>query len=199
MNLPHIEQLQDGDSEAWDVVFNWLWPKSLNISSQLLAPIAPADAEDVAIEAFTILFQNIHEIQSTERLPSMMVVITKNCARSHLRKLSAAKRGFSKTITINNVLEGEMPVDDGNPLESLKTRELFDLLEHIRMELPNRSARFIQEYYLKGLSHRDIAARYGLPVSSVSGTIRRGLWILRVALEKKFIFSADLPSRMRIN
>lgn len=181
------------------MVFNWLWPKSLNISSQILGPIAPADVEDVAIEAFTHLFRKMHKIQSTERLPSLMVVITKNCARSHLRKLSATKRGYFNTVPMNSVLEEEILVDDGNPLESMKNRELFDLLEHIRMELPGRTARFIQEYYLKGLSHRDIAARYGLPVSTVSSRICHGLRTLREALEKKSIFFNDLPSRMRIN
>ena len=26
MNMPRLQALQEGDAEAWDQVFRWLWP-----------------------------------------------------------------------------------------------------------------------------------------------------------------------------
>ena len=197
MNLPPIERLQAGDSEAWDVVFKWLWPKAINITRQILTPLAPSDAEDVVIQAFTSLFEHIHTVYSTESLPSLLVVMASNRAKSHLRRLRSKKRGYSKIIPMDFVLEEEFPTQEVNPLESLETEELFNLLEQIRLELPERTARFIHEYYQIGLTHRHIAERYGVSISTVSGNIRRGLRVLREKLEKHIIFSDDLPSRMR--
>ena len=198
MNLPPIERLQSGDSEAWDIVFEWLWPKAVNVSRQVLTPLAPSDAEDVVIEAFTSLFERIHKVYSTESLPSLLVAITRNCAISHLRRLSAIKRGYSKTIPMNIVLEEEIPTKEETPLKSLETGELFNLLEQIRLELPERTARYIDEYYLEGLTHRHIAERHGVSVHTVSGNIRRGLRVLREKLENNVIFIDDFPFRMRI-
>ena len=197
MNLPPIERLQSGDSEAWDIVFKWLWPKAINVSRQVLTPLAPSDAEDVVIEAFASLFERIHKVYSTESLPSLLVAITRNRARSHLRRLSAIKRGYSKTIPMNIVLEEQLPAQEETPLESLKTEELFNLLEQIRLELPERTARYIHEHYVGGLTHRDIAERHGVSVHTVSGNIRRGLRVLREKLENNVIFTDDLPFRMR--
>ena len=197
MNYPPIERLQSGDSEAWDIVFEWLWPKAIYISRQVLTPLAPSDAEDVVIEAFTSLFERIHKVYSTESLPSLLVAITRNRARSHLRKLSAIKRGYSKTIPMNIVLEEQLPSQEETPLESLATEELFDLLEQIRLELPERTARYIHEYYIEGLTRRDIAECYGVSVHTISGNIRRGLRVLREKLKYKVICTDDLPFRMR--
>lgn len=197
MNLPPIERLQSGDSEAWDIVFKWLWPKAINVSRQVLTPLAPSDAEDVVIEAFTSLFERINKVYSTESLPSLLVAITRNRARSHLRRLSAIKRGYSKTIPMSIVLEEQLPAQEETPLESLKTGELFNLLEQIRLELPGRTARYIHEHYVGGLTHRDIAELYGVSVHTVSGNIRRGLRVLREKLENNVIFTDDLPFRMR--
>ncbi len=195
MNLPPIEKLQAGDSEAWDVVFEWLWPKAINISSQTLNSIAPSDAEDVVIEAFTLLFQHIHEVHSTESLPSLLVAMANNRARNHLRRLNTQKRDISKTVPIDSILEGELHDQQENPLESLETAELYEFLEQIRMELPERSAIFIHECYIKGLSHRVIAESHGVTVSAVSGSIRRGLRTLREKLEKNLIFREEFSPK----
>ena len=197
MKPPPIERLQSGDSEAWDIVFKWLWPKAINVSRQVLTPLAPSDAEDVVIEAFTSLFERIHKVYSTESLPSLLVAITRNRARSHLRRLSAIKRGYFKTIPMSIVLEEKLPAQEETPLESLKTEELFNLLEQIRLELPERTARYIHEHYVGGLTHRDIAECYGVSVHTVSGNIRRGLRVLREKLENNVIFTDDLPFSMR--
>ena len=195
MNLPPIEKLQAGDSEAWDVVFEWLWPKAINISSQTLNSIAPSDAEDVVIEAFTLLFQHILEVHSTESLPSLLVAMANNRARNHLRRLNTQKRDISKTVPIDSILEGELHDQQENPLESLETAELYEFLEQIRMELHERSAIFIHECYIKGLSHRVIAESHGVTVSAVSGSIRRGLRTLREKLEKNLIFREEFSPK----
>jgi len=99
---------------------------------------------------------------------------------------------------MNIVLEEQISTKEETPLESLETGELFNLLEQIRLELPERTARYIDEYYLEGLTHRHIAERYGVSVNTVSGNIRRGLRVLREKLENNIIFTDDFRFRMRI-
>jgi RNA polymerase sigma factor (sigma-70 family) len=99
---------------------------------------------------------------------------------------------------MNIVLEEQISTKEETPLESLETGELFNLLEQIRLELPERTARYIDEYYLEGLTHRHIAERHGVSVHTVSGNIRRGLRVLREKLENNIIFTDDFPFRMRI-
>lgn len=198
MNLPSIEELQSGDSEAWDVAFDWLWPKAYNIANKILTPLAPSDTEDVVIEAFTSLFEQIHTVRGTESLPSLFVAMASNRARSHLRKLNTKKRSSLKSIPMDSALEEELPICEANPMEMMETAELFQLLEQIRLELPRKSAKYIHEHYTLGLTHKMISERYGVAISTVSINIRRGLRILREQLEKNQIFCDSLHSRMRI-
>lgn len=198
MNLPPIELLRQGDSESWDVVFEWLWPKALHTTHHKLKAIAPADAEDVALDAFVSLFRTIDNVPSTESLPSLLVAIASNRATDYLRSRSAQKRDASLSLTFDAVLADETPSELVNPLEALQVRELYELLEQVRLDLPPLNARILYEYYYEGLTQREIAERHGVTVSSISGRIRRGLLILHNKLKNNHIFCEEFPDKIRI-
>jgi RNA polymerase sigma factor (sigma-70 family) len=198
MNLPPIELLRQGDSESWDVVFEWLWPMALHTAHHKLETFASADAEDVALDAFVSLFQTIDNVPSTESLPSLLVAITSNRATDYLRKRGAQKRDASLSRTFDAVLEDETPSEQVNPLEALQVQELYDLLEQVRLDLPPITARILHEYYYEGLTQREIAERHGSAVSTISGRIRRGLLILHDKLKNNHIFRREFPDKIRI-
>jgi RNA polymerase sigma factor (sigma-70 family) len=198
MNLPSIELLRQGDSEGWDVVFEWLWPMALSSARRKLEVLAPADVEDAALDAFVALFQTIDNVPSTESLPSLIVAIASNRAIDVLRSRSAQKRDASLSRTFDVVLEDETLGTQVNPLEALQIQELYELLEQVRLDLPPFTARILHEYYYEGQSQREIAERHRVTVSSISGRIRRGLLILHNKLKNNRIFCEDYPDKIRI-
>ncbi len=199
MEYPPIELLRRGDDEAWDTVFQWLWPKALSIVRHKLRNIAPYDAEDVVIEAFTSLYDYIPRVHSSESLPSLLVAIANNRANNLIRHLKTEKRNTENTISLDEL--GADSIADGkpNPMESMETAELYELLEQIRMDLPRSSALFIRGYYLDGFSQREIAEQHGVPVSSVGPAIFRGLRIMHDKLKNNIFFSENFALRLRTN
>ncbi len=198
MSLPSIELLRQGDSEAWDAVFEWLWPMALHAARRKLGSLAPADAEDVAIDAFVSLFKTIDSVPSTESLPSLVVTMASNRAVDVLRSRSTQKRNAMLVREFDSVLEEETSDDQQDPLEALQARELFDLLEQVRLDLPALSARILHEYYYEGLTQREIAERHNTTVSSISGRMRRGLLIFHEKLKNNHIFCEEFPDKLRM-
>lgn len=43
MSLPSLHALQQGDADAWDAAFDWLWPAAVAVARLKLAPFLSED------------------------------------------------------------------------------------------------------------------------------------------------------------
>ena len=45
MSAPNLQALQQGDAEAWDAAFRWLWPTAFCAAKSKLQPFLPGQGE----------------------------------------------------------------------------------------------------------------------------------------------------------
>ena len=57
-----LTALQRGDQDAWDEAFRRLYPAAFAAARHPLASLTPTEAEDIAIEALTLLLPKIKEV-----------------------------------------------------------------------------------------------------------------------------------------
>ncbi len=128
VNLPDIRALQQGDEDAWDEAFRWLWPTAFAVAQLKLQPYLPEDIEDVAIEALEELVEKVREVDQVDELKPLVASIAHHRAVSRLRERFAVKRGARVTESLEARQEaGEdhsEPASGNSPLAELALTEL---------------------------------------------------------------------------
>ncbi len=132
MSLPDLHALQQGEADAWDTAFRWLWPTAFAVAQLKLAPFLPEEVEDVAIEALEVLVEKVREVRTVEELKPLLASITHRRAVSRLRERFAKKRGAGQTESLDAPApDGEVkpePASLESPLDALAERELAQRL-----------------------------------------------------------------------
>lgn len=183
MTPPELKSLQQGDADAWDAAFRWLWPTVFAVAQLKLHPFLPGEVEDVAIESLEQLVEKVRELKTVEELKPLAAGIAHNRAVSLLRERFAQKRGAGKTESL------DAPVDDGqtkyepvaadSPLDSLAEKELATRLQQSLTELKPPLGEILSDFFLLGLRYEEIAKKRGLAVGSVGVYLKRGLEAMR--------------------
>jgi RNA polymerase sigma factor (sigma-70 family) len=182
--LPDLQTLQQGDAEAWDEAFRWLWPVVLAVAQLKLQPYCPSEAEDVAIEALEELVPKVGEVKTVEELRPLAASIAHHRSVSLLRERFAKKRGAGKTESLEAVQAqgGEDcpgPADD-SPLSGLEQKELAQRISQSLAELKPPLGEVLSDFFLNNLRYEEIARKHRLAVGSVGVYLQRGLAALRL-------------------
>jgi len=183
MSLPDLHALQQGDQDAWDAAFDWLWPTALAVAQLKLAPFLPEDVEDVAIEALEALVEKVREVDAVEELKPLAASIAHHRAVSLLRERFAKKRGEGKTESLDAARDegavGPEPWTANSPLDALEGKELAERLRKTLATLKPPTGEVVADFFLRGLRYEEIAAKHGIAVGSVGVYLKRGLEALR--------------------
>jgi len=91
MTALDLRALQQGDTDAWDEAFHWLWPTAFAVVQLKLQPYLPEDIEDVAIEALEELVEKVRHVSEAEELKPLTASIAHNLTVSRLRERFALK------------------------------------------------------------------------------------------------------------
>lgn len=181
-------QLQAGSESAWDEAFHRLYPCVLAAAHHPLAALTPTEAEDVAIEALTQLVPKVATVKTWNELRALAVTIAGRRAISEKRKLTADKRGSGQTESIealNERSEGVFePADFVESINPTELRELADLLHEAMRDLEEPTGKMIRDFIVMGVSYKDLAEKYRLPVGTVGVNLYRGLKKIRSCIEK---------------
>lgn len=181
--LPDLQTLQQGDADAWDEAFRWLWPVVLAVAQLKLQPYFPEEAEDVAIEALEELVPKVREVKIVEELRPLAASIAHHRAVSLLRERFAQKRGAGKTESLEAVqAESETDCPDpgaDSPLAELEQKELAQRISQSLAELKPPLGEVLSDFFLHNLRYEEIARKHGLAVGSVGVYLQRGLAALR--------------------
>jgi RNA polymerase sigma factor (sigma-70 family) len=183
VNAPNLQALRQGDADAWDEAFRWLWPTVFAVAQLKLQPYLPNEVEDVAIEALEELVEKVRAVKAVEELKPLAASIAHHRAVSLLRERFAKKRGEGKTESL------DAPTDDGetkhepasgdSPLADLEQRELAQRLGQSLAELKPPLGEILSDFFLHGLRYEEIAKKRSVAVGSVGVYLKRGLEAMR--------------------
>ena len=172
-------------------------------------PLKEEDWKDIFAETFIEIQQGISKFDDWEKLETYFSKAIKNTARDKMRKELADKRGGGKVHTTDQIdrasdstfkdygfyhLAVAMLQDDlapHSPLpkgaftsDSMVTDQVLsnEVCEQLRLSLAELDAddrKLLEDAFVEGLSHKEIAAQHSWTVKSIGGRINRAVERLR--------------------
>ena len=102
-----LAALRCGDDEAWDEAFRRLYPSAFAAARHPLAALTPTEAEDIAIEALTLLLPKVDKVAEFDELRLLVVTIASRKAISERRRQLADKRGGGDLTSLDAMQDDE--------------------------------------------------------------------------------------------
>jgi RNA polymerase sigma factor (sigma-70 family) len=184
-----LADLQEGDESAWEEAFRRLYPSAFAAARHPLASLTPSEAEDVAVEALTLLLPKVKQVAEFAELRLLVITIASRKAISEKRRQLADKRGGGDVTSLDALQDDETVrfeaaalVADG--LSAPDLRELSQLLDAALSGLEPRQAELLRDFLVHHLSYKELAEKYGMPMGSVGVNLARNLDRIRTRLQK---------------
>src|ERR1700729_1634584 len=129
-----LDALRRGDDEAWEEAFCRLYPSAFAAARHPLASLTPSEAEDIAIEALTLLLPKVKHVAEFDELRLLLVTIASRKAISEKRRQFADKRGGGDLTSLDAMQDDETirfePAEQlASRLGATDLRELSSLLD----------------------------------------------------------------------
>src|SRR5271163_2665034 len=102
-----LTALQSGDDDAWEEAFRRLYPSAFAAARHPLASLTPSEAEDVAIEALTLLLPKVRQVAAFDELRLLVITIASRKAISEKRRQLADKRGGGDVTSLDAMQDDE--------------------------------------------------------------------------------------------
>src|SRR5271169_6588992 len=140
-----LTALQGGDDDAWEEAFRRLYPAAFAAARHPLASLTPSEAEDIAIEALTLLLPKVKKVAGFDELRLLVITIASRKAISEKRRQLADKRGGGDLTSLDALRDDEnIRFEPAEQLVSRLTatdlRELSRLLDEALAALEPRQA-----------------------------------------------------------
>ena len=180
-DLGLVQRVQKGDKSAFDLLVRKYQHKVVKLVTRYLRD--PADAEDVAQEAFIKAYRAIPQFRGDSAFYTWLYRIAINTAKNAI--VSRDRSPVEFDLDLQNVEESssmQMRLADAETPESLlQTEEIRRTVNEAIEALPEdlRTAIVLRE--LEGLSYEDIAQAMDCPV----GTVRSRIFRAREAIDKR--------------
>jgi len=198
-----MERLCQGERSAWREAFVVLRKAAFRTArGHPSLRLSVADAEEVTMEAVREIIDAdlLVTVEAFENLRRLVVVVALRRGIDFVRRNTSGKRGSGQVGSLEILPEENMV-----RLEALVTGdhrrqvELADYLEILagllESELGERERGLVRDYYLKGLSHREIAEDRGIPIGGIGVTLKRATEKLKAGLHARGIGPKDFFSR----
>ena len=173
-----VRQLASGDATALDLIYQRHYEPAFAVALALLRDRSAA--EDLVHEAFLRAWRRAGSFQSHRgAFRSWLLTIVRNAAIDQLRQQAMQRRPsvMAAQESLHAVLEPDVI---NQAILSLEADRLYRALG----QLPPEQRTVIQQAFFGELSHREIAEREGLPLGTVKGRVRLGLYRLRSLLDE---------------
>ena len=197
-----LAALQRGNEEAWDETFRRLYPAAFGAARHPLASLTPTEAEDVAIEALSLLLPKVKQVAEFEELRLLVVTIAARKAISEKRRQLADKRGGGDVASLDAMQEDEH--SHFEPAEKLAShltpgdlRELSTLLDAALDGLDERQAGLVRDFLVHQLPYKTLADKYRMPIGSVGVNLARSLDKVRSRLRSMPRLWKELAAYLR--
>src|SRR5271154_5097765 len=183
-----LAALGKGDEEAWDEAFERLYPSAFAAARHPLASLTPAEAEDVAIEALTLLLPKVKQVAEFDELRLLVITIASRKAISEKRRQLADKRGGGDLTSLDAMQDDETirfePAEQLlSRLNGTDLRELSRLLDAALSGLEPRQGGLVRDFLMHHLPYKELAEKYRMPIGSVGVSLARSLDKIRTHLQ----------------
>ena len=182
---PDLTELKRADPDAWNNAFSWFFGPAMRIARSVLGQRLSGDVEDVAIVAVEALVDKVQRAASAEELRRLVVAIARNKAISRVREDRAERHGGGRIESLD-----ERQASSGGSADcaapdfvqaEVEANELAERLRRVLSALTPPQGEMLGDRFLRGLSHEEIARKYGVGVKSVGIRLARALRKLRAA------------------
>lgn len=173
-----VERAQNGDRRAFDVLVRKYQQKIVSLVTRYVRD--PADALDVAQEAFIKAWRALPGFRGESAFYTWLYRIAINAAKNHLASVQRRPLEYHADPAEDLQYEARLRMRDEDTPERINMRdELRDLIGRTISELPEelRSAIVLRE--VEGMSYEEIAAAMGCPI----GTVRSRIFRAREAVD----------------
>jgi len=180
-DLGLVQRVQRGDKTAFDLLVRKYQHKVVKLVTRYLRD--PADAEDVAQEAFIKAYRAIPQFRGDSAFYTWLYRIAINTAKNAIVSRDRSPIDFDldlQNIEESNSMQARL-ADAETPESLLQTEEIRETVNRAIEALPEdlRTAIVLRE--LEGLSYEDIAQAMDCPV----GTVRSRIFRAREAIDKR--------------
>ena len=186
---PSMSSLKNGEESAWESAFRMLWPCAFRSAQHPAAGLTIPEAEDVACEALEKALHVIGRVENFHQLKALVARIAYCQAISLRRRNTAVKRGSGRTISANELYDTLSATHDGvhpslGRLDQTDLGELGRLLQDGMQCLDEQAQSLLRAHYVEGLTYREIAEKYKLPIGTVCTKLARSLKRVRLGLDR---------------
>jgi RNA polymerase sigma factor (sigma-70 family) len=197
-----LTALKRGDQDAWDEAFRRLYPAAFAAARHPLAALTPTEAEDVAVEALTLLLPKVKQVAAFDELRLLVITIASRKAISEKRRQLADKRGGGDLTSLDALQDDENirfePAEQLlSHLDGTDLKELARLLDAALAPLEPRQAGLVRDFLMHHLPYKELARKYDMPIGSVGVSLARSLDKIRAQLQTVPRLSKELSAYLR--
>lgn len=130
-------------------------------------------SENLSQEVFLLAYTSLHRCKDTQRFAGWLFGIAQNLCKRWYRLFKREKPPYQGPRTYPP------------PNQQLERQELMEILQQAIQNLPEDSKTIIVLRHQQGLKCREIAARLGIPLGTVTSTLARAHATLKSYILKK--------------
>ncbi len=176
INHDIIEELTEGNQEAFRIIFKAAYPQVRAFSKGFTKN--DADADDIAQQVFIKLWTKRAILANVRNFETYLYTITKNTVLNHM----ASQKAFMVEISdIRN-----LPTGQTSPIEQIEASDLQLLIDMTVESMPPQRQAVYRMSREEGLSNDQIAEKLGLQKKTVENHLNLALGDIRKVL-KMFI------------
>jgi RNA polymerase sigma-70 factor (ECF subfamily) len=193
--LPTVEELRVGGDRAWAAFFDHFEGMIRSIAAWPRWHFDAHTSED-AVQMIKIGI--VHSIARLQDQQSLTAFVKRICVNRCIDLLRKQLRDQGRLVSLGHWNEdGEWEDidvaagDEFDPVRALQRTERVAVLRRAMEQLDADSQSCLRQFYVEGLSYKDMAARQGVAVNTVGSRLSRCLDRLRALLEA----AEDPPER----
>lgn len=137
------------------------------------------DADELVGDVFWELWEKASRYDQTRASPVTYIV---TLARS--RCIDRTRRKAARPALSLEAADVQFSADEGTPADNTELSEQRELVRSALASLDANHRQALEAAYFEGLSHSEIAEKYGKPLGTVKTYVRQGLIRLRDKLRK---------------
>lgn len=142
------------------------------------------DTEEVVLDVFMQAFEQAPQYcESRGSVAAWILVMAHSRALDLCRRRGDQQRFSSLQQELH--LADALVSDTPESASLIAEQQSGDLVRAALRDLPEAQRVLVEQAFLEGLSHQDLADRTGLPLGTVKSQIRRGMMRMRGFLERK--------------
>lgn len=175
-----VERVQKGDKKAFDLLVKKYQQKVLNLVLRYVKN--PADAADVAQEAFIKAYRALATFRGDSAFYTWLYRIAVNSAKNHMTSSGRKPPGSDIEIDDAEIFDsGDALRENASPERVMLSEEIKSIIFATIEGLPDDLRMAINLRELEGMSYEEIATIMDCPV----GTVRSRIFRAREAVDNK--------------